>query len=93
MANANNRKRVIASLKSSGDIRSRAEKMAKVIADPQNSTVYHNLSGSFAQGNSHNPELGGSFGVIINKDKEVEVRKGGALFSISFKRDEKFKKH
>jgi hypothetical protein len=93
MANANNRKRVIASLKSNGDIRSRAEKLAKASADPLNSTVYHNLSGSFAQGSSHNPELGGSFGVIVNKDKELEIRKGGALFSISYKRDERFPKH
>jgi len=91
MANANNRKRVINVLKS--ESKARAEKMNKAGADAKNSNVYHNVSGSFVQGSSHNPELGGSFGVILDKNKNLEIRKGGSLFSISYTRDERFKKY
>lgn len=91
MANANNRKRVISSLKS--DIKNKTEKTAKVSADPKNANIYHNVSGSFVQGSSHNPELGGSFGIILDKNKEINIRKGGSLFSISFTRDDNFKKY
>lgn len=43
--------------------------------------------------NSHIPELGGAYAVVINKNKEIEIRKGGSLFSISFSKNDKFKIH
>ncbi|CAI2360156.1 unnamed protein product [Moneuplotes crassus] len=91
MASANTRKRAMNGAKPDG--KPRPEKAPNSSLEAKNSNIYHNVSGSFVQGSSHNPELGGSFGVILNKSKEVEVRKGGSLFSISYQRDDRFKRY
>ena len=59
----------------------------------RNSNSVHVVGGNSTGSNLHNPELGGAFGLVLNKDNDIEVRKGGALFSITYTKNEQFKSH
>ena len=98
LANANNRKKMTSAIKSPSDMKSgikmeRSPKASATGTPCRNSTVYHSTSGVPQSSNSQNLGLGGSFGVVINNKKEVEVRKGGSLFSITYDKNENFKSH
>ena len=98
LANAANRKKTLSAIKSTVDQKS-GVKLEKMIDSPlgspqRDSGIYHTSSGPLnSMNNSHIPELGGAYAVVINKNKEVEIRKGGSLFSISFSKNDKFKVH
>jgi len=87
LANAANRKRI------TGEQSDKAPRASGSGTPRRDSQSIHVIGGSGSSTNLHNPEIGGSFAVVLNKDKEIEIRKGGALFSISFSKDEKFEKH
>lgn len=93
--NSINRKKALSAIQVPGErsgLKSDKQSKASPPGTPRNNgSIYQ--PGISSTGSMHNPELGGTFGVVINKDKEVEVRKGGKLFSISYKKDENFKSH
>lgn len=84
IANAINRKKVVGE-------QSDKPSRESVSGPPRQREVVHVVNAPTSSSSMHNPELGGAFGLILNKDREVEIRKGGALFSITYTNNEKFK--
>jgi hypothetical protein len=96
LANVANRKRIVSALKSPSDMKPgmKLDKSSKAsgTGTPLRDNGYHS-SRVARSNNSQNIDLGGAYNVVLNKDKEVEVRKGGPMFVISYKKNEDFKAH
>lgn len=96
LANVANRKKIVSALKSPSDIKPgmKLDKSSKASGGgtPLRDSGYHS-SRVPRSNNSQNIDLGGTYNIVLNKEKEVEVRKGGPMFIISYMKNEEFKAH